>query len=242
MRTLIFTDLHSISPLFLLERAKARGVDRFVSLGDLDRPYILAQLRNFPMEKILVMGNHDERLASGQMVSSEDLDSNPQEYIELWKSNPEQAKFVLESSKIGIKRPGRKRGIRVVERNLDGKLCYVHGALIDDYERLNNHHPFLWGRILEEPPEENARLNFGEMDKLDYWILFRGHDHRRKVFSTAIGKGKHLTIVKEEDPNKENELTLLPERRYIVSVGRLDNGSYALYDDKTRVLKFGTCE
>jgi len=243
MRRLVISDLHGLFPRFLIDRALSKGIEELVCLGDLDDPDVLRHLLEIKMNKILVMGNHDVHLCKELGIESSDLPKDNEYYFDLWRKSPRERQYVLEALKIFTGNPGQTRGIRVVEQVGNKKICYVHGALVDptlENEGEEEFSPYLLGRMLNDWDYSKKRANFIQMMRENFWILFRGHDHMQDVFSIDANDVFQGEI--REEINIDWRIKLSREKRYIINMGRVGNGSYAVFDDSNLEVRFGTCD
>ena len=228
MKTLIISDLHGRNPLPFIADVREEGIERVVALGDYDEPSILESLLDLDMEKIILIGNHDDYFAKGKKVYSPSLRISPSEYVDLWAQALREKKFVLESGKIGKKRAGRKRGMKVVERLEGRKVAYVHGSLgrFDSEETPLDH--LLWGRLKYH--DERKKNNFKVMQRFGYWLLFRGHDHFSEIWSVPYKFPEYRENVKVEQEG-EGKAELREDKRYIMNIGCFGSGDYAILDN-----------
>lgn len=66
--------------------------------------------------------------------------------------------------------------------------------------------------------------------------MFRGHDHKQAVISWTK---KDLFPIRMRDEQLYGGIKFEAGRRYIVSLGKLDNVSYAVYDSSRQSVRFG---
>jgi predicted phosphodiesterase len=236
MTTFIATDYHGKNPLPIIKQLQIKGVNKIASLGDYDDPKILESLINLDIEKRLLIGNHDYHFSIGEKVYSSLLQCPPEHYIDMWLNNQKALKFVLEASKIGVKRAGKKKGKKIVEKIKNKKVAYVHGSL----ERYDSDNPtrdcFLWGRFIRG--KNKAKTTLKEMKRLDYWILFRGHDHFSEVWSLYKKSTPYNGKIKTETANKKRKIKFRKDRRYIVNIGAFKFGTYVLFDEENAEIEF----
>jgi len=219
------SDFHGKSPVQLVERLQNSGVERAVFLGDYDNPQILKEILKLEIDKIVLIGNHDYEFASGDEVYSQLLEMPSHKYPLWWRDCPDEQRFVLGCYKI---RQGRKKGIKVVRGSDNGKIVYVHGALVSKGGFSTPHE--VWARMILD---KSKIANFKEMQRKNYWVLFHGHDHERKVLT--LDKGESAENF--QDLNWRN-FKLDAGKRYIIGIGGFWFGDYALFDDETLNLEF----
>ncbi len=230
MKSVIIADPHDKDPLELVRALLDEdGVERAVFLGDYDNPKMLEEILKLDMEKIVIIGNHDYHMALGHGLNGSNSLVMPfEKYVALWNQHPIQKQFVLDAAKMN---PGDKSGLKVVQRVDGGNIVYVHAALVDD-SLAEGKIPELWGRMVDYDTHFTQRsrlfLNFEEMRRQNFWIMFRGHDHIYGMASLAEGGDSNDVI--EFGGNREHNLR--KDTRYIVSVGDFERGRYALFDDK----------
>ncbi len=236
MATFIATDYHGKNPFPIIKKLQRKGINKIVSLGDYDDPKILELLIDLDIEKRLLVGNHDYHFSRSEKVYSSLLQRPPEHYIEMWLNNPKSLKFVLEAGRIGNKRAGKKKGKKIVERIKDKRVAYVHGSL----GRYDGDDPwrdcFLWGRLIKG--KNRAKDTFKEMKRLDYWILFRGHDHFSEVWSIYKKSNPYKGKIKSVIPKKNKKIKFRKDRRYIVNIGAFKFGTYVLFDEKNAEIEF----
>jgi predicted phosphodiesterase len=221
----------------IIDDAKRAGIERLVCLGDYDEPKVLKQVFDLKMKKIVLIGNHDYHLCRGLNLTSSDL-HNDIDYYDLWEDTPE-AKFVLDASEKQIRKKGLRAGIKIYESINGKRVVYVHGGLYSSFPELNNDlDPYLWARFFHHPHESNLLPNLLKMQKENIDIMFRGHDHKQALI---IGNTRDLSspVMKEGDC-LYNGINFERGKRYIVSLGKFSQGSYAVYDSSNQSVKFGT--
>lgn len=235
MKYLIITDLHGNDPASLIAKEiRQNNIERVVCLGDYDDPSVFRTFRNLPIKKKLVIGNHDYHYVKCYGLTSSTMDDAGRDAFDyfLWWNRKEYAqenKDMLEAIN------GKKKhiGIKLSEKTSDKKrkLAYVHASLLD-LERTNPNVPGnVWFRIFDNPARTIEQ--FEEMKKMNYWILFRGHDPGYRVFT--LGQDKKGKKIEESDVEYRcDELIMLEkDKRHIVSLDAYYYGNYALFDDKS---------
>lgn len=221
MKSLIISDLHGIFYSSMIEDAEKFGIKRLICLGDYDDPQLLRTLRNIDMDKIILPGNHDWALCTGYDFHSQNVE-DCEKVAEEWDKFPEERKYILEAKNTFEERIKEKR------------VCYLHGALAPDSSMENDVTADLWGRIQDD--ELKLAENFKRMNRNGYWILFRGHDHYKNVFSIE----KNFRIHKDELAGGLTKVILGENRKYIVTVGTLQWGNYCVFDSEIPSIRFGT--
>lgn len=213
MLTAIISDLHGFNPKELIAELAKEGVKKVISLGDTDDPEILKYLKELKIPKILIAGNHDYNFVRGTKVFSEMAGFDPDRVLKLWMSFENERRFALTL-------PNSAQST-IRER----KICYLHGALSSDCSE-----PELWGRIKDGYDEA---INFRKMQALNYWVMIRGHDHEPRIISMGLSECPFRVQAREEG----FDTRLRTGRRYIVTVGALVDGYYALLDSKRLKIK-----
>jgi len=228
MKTLFLTDIHNHDKDSCIDSIKdiisKENPKKLVFLGDVDIPEILEEILSLDIEKKVLIGNHDYNWARKDFVCSKLLKFDSQYYQEQWQKNPYARDFVLDNSQEVIPKPKRKKGLKIIEKVNGYKFIYVHGNIIND-DRLS----LIWDRLYDDELK-TGRLSdtFRTMQKRNYDILIRGHDHVSSVFS----------INKRQDPYKHdpvelaNTFELSKENRYIINLGAFFQGVYGLLEDK----------
>jgi len=234
MKSLIVSDLHgSFNPSWIKD-AKEAGIERLVCLGDYDKPNLLKEILKIKMKKIILIGNHDYHLCRGINLTSPELD-NDVDYYDLWEDTPE-AGFINEASRKQIRKNGLRAGIKICEVINGKRVVYVHGGLCSSFFKERNIPEELWTRLLHPPYESDILPNFLRMTKEKIDVMFRGHDHKQAVLSWSK---KDLFPMCMENSHLYEGIKFERGKKYIVSLGKLDNVSYAIYDSFRQSVKFG---
>ena len=97
-----------------------------------------------------------------------------------------------------------------------GGLCFTHSA------------PFTWPAATRRPIAEYLPF----MGVLQNRILFRGHSHYPEVLEIAGDESREIPI------GTERALWLDREKTYIITVGAVENGSFALFDTRAYTIQF----
>jgi len=236
MKSLIVSDLHgSFNPSWIKD-AKEAGIERLVCLGDYDKPEVLRQILNLKIKKIVIIGNHDYHLCRGINLISPELDKNIN-YYDIWEDTPESKLVIDASFGKSVRKKGLRVGIKICESINRKKVVYVHGGLYSSFPEIKNDlDPYLWARLLHHPYESNILPNFLRMTKENIDIMFRGHDHRQAVLSWSK---KDLFPMRMADSHLYEGIKFERGKKYIVSLGKLNNVSYAVYDSSKQGVKFG---
>ena len=230
MKTLLVSDLHGKNPASFIKEKIKEGITKLVCLGDYDYPEILEDILGIDVEKIMCIGNHDYDIVNGIDFYSPLLEDSLEDLRKKWNESRKAKDFVLKTSKIGFKAPGKKKGLKVVERIHGKKVAYVHGTLVDYCSN-----PFVWGRLESNLSEGRLRDNFREMVRKNYWILFRGHDHVAEVDSLGYKENTYRgKIIREKD----EKIKFKKNKRYIVSLNGFFRGNYAIFDNEKKEFQF----
>jgi len=230
MKTLLFTDSHGRDPSNLIDWAvNTEGIEKLVSLGDLDTPSVLraflkkATQHNLPYR--LTIGNHDYHYAVLHWgTGSHDLHYGSDDAITDWDLSLKEKQFIIDANE------GKNScaGLIVPDR----EIVYAHASLRDvPSEEVPEVTEIVWGYLFRSAAKIDA--NFEEMARRDdFRLFFRGHDHQSAIF-TQEGNftrdyfgywGKHKIDI-------ENART-------IVNVGAFLDGEFALYDSTTQEVEF----
>jgi len=258
MVTLIFSDMHRKNPISTIEMlAQEMPVEKVVFLGDYDSADLVRELIEFKLpeaEKIILPGNHDypfmlesQEVGSAKVPLFLEEDFGEKEYgeeVEKWRRCPVLKEFAKRYLK-------RENMFVHVEDSKKRDIVYCHSSLYDSKckERECAHVKYLPYQVRESffsheegiKRENNPiiRNNLLVMKQMGYSIFFRAHDHTQIGWSICkdenpLTAGMHF----HEDPTiRDFELTLEPERRYIVSVGAFIRDSYAIFDEKNFKVK-----
>lgn len=184
MKTLIFTDSHGRAEGVsnLIDWAvKAEGIEKLVSLGDLDTPSVLRTfLQKATQHNLfyrLAIGNHDyhyvvKRRSTG---SREETEHGASEAITVWDISPKERQFILDANE--GKNP--YAGLIVPDR----EIVYAHASLRDvPSEEVPEVTEIVWGYLFRSAAKIDA--NFEEMARRDdFRLFFRGHDHQSAIFT-----------------------------------------------------------
>lgn len=231
MRTLIFTDSHGRDPSNLIGWAvKTEGIEKLVSLGDLDTPDVLrkflqkAAQYNLPYR--LAIGNHEYHYVVKHRGTSshEEAKYSSDDAITDWDMSPKEKQFVLDATQ--GKNP--HAGLIVPDR----EIVYAHASLRDiPSEEVPEVTEIVWGYLFRSAAKIDA--NFEEMARLeDFRLFFRGHDHQSAIFTQEGNFTRdHFGYWGKHKIDIENART-------IVNVGAFLDGEFALYDSTTQEVEF----
>lgn len=232
MKSLIITDMHGKDPIGLVEYHVAKGVERLVCLGDYDIPQVLEKIRKLNMPKILLVGNHDYHHVTYRDIKSKLMRLSREEYEDLWDDYPAEKDFIKEA----IAKNTQDAGIIVTGKAGKRNLVYVHASLLD-WDAEETGLPHIWGRFVDE---SKIVENFRAMQKQNYDIMFKGHDHVSRVLTRAKTDTQENPVVLERgvsfEPNPKVLLGI--NSLHIVSVGAFYQGEYAIFDDKKAEVTF----
>jgi predicted phosphodiesterase len=229
MRTLFLSDFHFSDPIPFIKRKIDEGITKLVCLGDYDNPKILEDILNLDIEKIITIGNHDYNFVKGNLFYSPLLKHPFEYYAKLWEDSGSVRDFVLKASE-KTRKNTEKDGLLVVESLNEKKVACCHGSLVS-YDSI----PLIYGRMKRPLEIGVVRDNFREMQKNDFWILFRGHDHSSEALSLELDVHPYMTELTEE----KTPLHLDAGKRYIISIGGFYQGLYATLDNESLLFNFG---
>ena len=227
MKTFIASDFHGRSPKNLVDTLYSNGkIDNAIFLGDYDEPFVLKDILELEINKIVLVGNHDYDFAHGNEVYSPSLHHSQEKYLLLW-GNSNEGDYIREAAK---NVEGTRNGLRVVRKSGKNRIAYVHGGIINDY---SGGLPLeVWSRLVDTnegfSQEKKVAFTFKEMERSNYNILFRGHDHFSGIFSSDNYGKVESSWGGVLDTNK----------RHIVNIGPFVGGNYALFDEKNEKLEF----
>lgn len=243
MRSLIITDLHHEHPKSSIERAIDAGIEKIVCLGDIETPQILSYLLDLKIKKRIIIGDHEYHHCHGLEIHSGSMTHDCEWYIDLWEDNPRERDFVYKYGSIVNKVPGKIKGIKVVDKIGDKKVCYVHGSLLEKESMHPGLNGIMWGRLLNDYYHEKKVANFGVMEKEGYNILFRGHDHKSSIHSFSIKpeeefKPKNKPEIKSEEALYGQTRSLNSNKLYIVTIGAFEKGYCAVFDEDNLTIEF----
>jgi predicted phosphodiesterase len=238
MKSLIITDLHETHPREVVQKAIKLGIEKIVSLGDIETPDIMKYLLDLKIKKRIIIGDHEYNHTHGLEIHSRSMTHDYEYYQDLWEESPREMNFVRKASKKGITIPGKTNGI-LVEENINGrKVCYVHGSLLREEPLHPGHEGIMWGRILYDNYGERKRMNFKIMKERGYSILFRGHDHHCETLSMNLNDDLEKAKIESEYFEEGTNLKFEKNKLYIVTLGSFENGNCAIFDDSRSYIEF----
>lgn len=248
MKTLLLADIHSRNPFKLINRKINDGIERIISLGDIDNPEIFAEFLSMKIPNLALIGNHDYPFVysfkNGMLHKSINAFDWSEEEIKNrtmeWKKYP----VLREYSRQWLSRlhGNEEQGFQITEKLGNKKIAYLHGLLYSiNFD--NNLPDQIWGSLNDTRGNINRNLlcqNFLEMQEKDYWLLFRGHDHKRDIESIAINENPFISAVWQANltSEKRGRIKLEENRRYMITVGSFSWGDYMVFDSKTQELDF----
>jgi predicted phosphodiesterase len=249
MKTLLLADIHIRNPIPFIEKKLNEGIERVISLGDIDDPKILNDFLSLKYQKIALMGNHEypfiHSFKTGMLHKSIDLIDIPDNALldrySKWHSYPLIKKYALKCMENIW---GNEEGFSLTE-DLDGlKIFYTHGLICPDSWGIN-----LPGRIwaslntLERGMNNNlVNQNLREMQKRNLDIFFRGHDHTRDIQSLGKKENPYVSPVWQHNLSTQanGQITLSNDRRYLITIGAFTWGDYMIFDSKTKELEWNS--
>jgi predicted phosphodiesterase len=240
MRSLIITDLHHKHPQEIVESAMDLGIEKIVCLGDIETPQILDYLLKLKIKKRIIIGDHEYHHSHGMEIFSSSMKHNCEYYWNMWSSTP-AGKFVLEYGSTKNTRPGKTKGIKVVDKIGDKKICYVHGSLLEKEPMHPGMNGIMWGRLLCDYYDEKKISNFRVMQNEGYSILFRGHDHTNSVhtFIEEIHEFKPNKVkIESKEKLYETIIQLDKDRLNMVTVGAFERGNCCIFDEDKWTARF----
>lgn len=231
MKTLLFTDSHGRDPTELIDWAvKAEGIEKLVSLGDLDTPDVLRKfLQKATQHNLsyrLAIGNHDYHYVVKHWGtgSHEEARYSASDAISDWDMSPIEKQFILNANE------GKNPYAGLIVP--DNEIVYAHASLQDvPSDEVSGVTDIVWGYLFKSAAKIDA--NFEEMARRDdFRLFFRGHDHQNNLF-TPEGNftGDYFGYWGKYKIDIENART-------IVTVGAFLDGKFALYDSKTQEVDF----
>lgn len=237
MKSLIITDLHHEHPKDLVERALQVGIEKIVCLGDIETPKILRYLLDLKAEKRIIIGDHEFHHCYAMNIHSQSMRQDCEYYQDLWEDNPQEQDFVKKYGKVINKSLQLKKGSKVLDEANGKNLCYVHGSLIERLKENFLLNGIMWGRMARDYSNEFKIANFEIMKKENIFVLFRGHDHCNEIYSV---NPENITSgnIKIERGLYGQSRVLEPKKIHIVSVGALENGHCAIFNEETFEIKF----
>lgn len=226
MKIFIASDFHGKDPTNLVKTlANKNLIQKAVFLGDYDEVSILKNIWNLEIKKLILIGNHEYEFARKSNKVGFIDGVTKMQYWKMW-GNTQAGNFARNGPK------------RIEEKLFNKKIIYLHGSLVDACESETPSE--IWGRLHDFHQygfthERRIECNFNEMKKNDYWIMFRGHDHKQEIYSTKRDKYLgHYSQIK-----KTSQDTLLnKEDMNIISVGPFEENQYCIFNDETLELKF----
>jgi predicted phosphodiesterase len=239
MKHLVISDIHG-RPLEELEDIFGE-VDSLICLADFDHPRNIEEFmdlqENFEKEDkevIIVPGNHDHAIFYKFPIWSGTLHSNGWDinglHHELHTNYPRAKEFM----KGLLEEDNEERKTHGVETQLFGLPSYiVHAGLsgsLDSCRGCPETWQDLWFRI---EYIHNYGDNFEAMDKKDYALLIRGHDHCR-AYSYQDEQGKTESVFL----SKGGTFDLADGKKHVINPGPWFNGNYLIIDEDARKLEF----
>ncbi len=241
MEVLILTDIHSANPFPLIERKFSAGIEKVVTMLDVDDPRILRKLLEIPQNKAIAIGNHEHAHCVNAFISSEYFKKEGYEYSILWNNTPEK-KLVLGlyqnppviNEKLGIIIEHQFKIHNQSNNSLENKTAaFSHSTINDDCHKCLNERLLLDYEGHYHLNHTNIKNCFEEMRKKNYSILFRGHDHTTHL-AEQNNNGQILTNI----VSNNSKITLNPNKKYIITVGPFIEKEYCIFDDEKLTVSF----
>ncbi len=235
MKTLLISDMHGKSPSeFIEKQIKEDGIHQLACLGDYDTPQVLQEILGINIPKIILVGNHEWHYVHKYPLKGSHMNHNLEEYQKMWSGGkyPKEREFIQTAIR-QIKR-NRKSGTILEDKVAGRKVAFAHASLVNLQTTHSRADDCVWARM-EDPL--NAFLNFNEMGEKNYWIFFRGHDHKHNVLSIAT-KNKRYEVEKNDGIPLNGILPLDEDRSYIATIGAFMQGKYAILDSTKKTLEF----
>jgi predicted phosphodiesterase len=247
MKTLILADIHRKNPFDLINKKRAEGIDRIISIGDIDEPEIIEKLLTLNMPKEILIGNHEYpfiySFRNGILHRSIELFEWTDEEIKVKYEKWHKSKILSDyAKKILSEVKGNDWDYQFFEELGDKRITYLHGLFCSATLDLGLPSP-LWGSLKTSQGRLNGELlnhNFLFMQDQDYWVTFRGHDHKKDLQSIGINENPFMTSTWEHNisTEKKHKVSLDVNRRYIATVGAFTWGDYAILDSQKKTIDF----
>lgn len=247
MKTLILADIHRKNPFDLINKKIEEGIERIISIGDVDEPEILEELLTLNISKEILIGNHEypfiHSFRNGILHRSIELFGWQDEDIKMKYKKWHESKILSDYAKktlAGIR--GNDWDYQFFEQLGDKKIAYIHGLFYSADLDLGLSSP-LWGSLKNSQGRTNGDLlnhNLLFMQDQDYWVTFRGHDHKKDLQSIGINENPFMAGTWEHNisTEKKHKITLDLNRRYIATVGAFTWGDYAIFDSEKKTVDF----
>jgi hypothetical protein len=220
MKTIFIADNHGRSCRALVEREMENGVRKLVSLGDYGTPKVLREILALPIEKKIIIGNHEYHHCIGEFIGQDG-------YRDLWNNDKEMKNFILQNSIVDRK---NNAGFILEDRLAGRDVVYAHASIESGVNAWGYRH--LWDFFEGEKHGEELSRNFKIMEEKDFWLFFRGHEHYPCVWSF---KNKQI---KRDFSCFDAPIILSQDSKYIVTLDLYKNRRYATFDDEKRELEF----
>ncbi len=247
MKTLILADIHSRNPFDLIKKKQEEGIERLISIGDVDEPEILEELLTLKIKKEILIGNHEypfvHSFRTGILHPSIELFGwAPQEVkakYEKWHKSKILSDY---ANKILSQVKNNDWDFQFFDELGDKRITYIHGLFYSATMDLGLPSP-LWGGLKNSQGKFNGDLlnhNFLFMQDQDYWVTFRGHDHKKDLQSIGINENPFMASIWEHNisTEKKHKINLDINRRYIATVGAFTWGDYAILDSEKKTVDF----
>lgn len=224
-------DYHGRSIEELIEKEKPTSKDTILSTGDFDQIKIIKELLELKKELgensvIDVPGNHDHAILNKEPITSGTIEAQDKHYHEMIDElhNDAEAKNYIESL--------MDTKIKEFEiQDLNGIL--VHGGLDGHIQspQITEEIAPLWHRLWDDKHFED---NFDIMDKENYDIMIRGHDHRKDhAYRLKDAYKPTYRSQKLDQPYK-----LDSNYNHIITHGAWYEGEYIAIDEETLEIEF----
>ncbi|MBC5792698.1 MAG: metallophosphoesterase family protein [Nanohaloarchaea archaeon] len=218
-------DYHGRSIEGFIENEQPFEGDLILSTGDFDNVEVIHEILELKQdtEFIDVGANHDHAMLERKPITSGTLEAQEYSFQELAEelNRDDQARRYLQDL---VANPVREFSLG----DMSGVL--VHGGLDGHIQspRTPENVKKLWYRLWDD---EDYRKNFSAMDRNNYDLMVRGHDHRREhVLSPDTFDLEYGTGDKTYDLGQEGF--------HLITHGSWYEGDYAVIDEQEETLEF----
>ncbi|MFT4868200.1 MAG: putative phosphodiesterase [Candidatus Nanohaloarchaea archaeon] len=228
-------DYHGRSIQEFLEKEAPTSDDIVLSTGDFDQTNVIHEFLDLKErigeESVIdVGGNHDNAILEELPITSGTIESQSKHFYEMvdeLHQDPVAKDYLQEI----VNNPIREFEVG----DLNGVL--VHGGLAGHIQSRNiteEMKPF-WYRLWDD---EDFEENFDRMDRKDYDLMIRGHDHR-KDHVMRLKDGYEPTY---RSRNLEESYELEESYRHIFTHGAWYKGEYLVIDEDSLEAEFRSVE
>jgi predicted phosphodiesterase len=254
MKTLLITDVHSKSPIDFIKNQQQKGIERLIFLGDVDEPKILEELISFDINKILLLGNHEYPFLYSyrnlKLHDSMKYFNYSEEKIrgkwKKWNQSDILRSYFEKKPQLFLDNSDNEENLQFKEDTDGKKIIYLHGLLCSPFT-CSSRPATLFGSLKREDGNINDAIlnyNFLEMKEKNYWLMFRGHDHRNDCFSIGLNNSPFVNGVWYQlNPTKKSQKIDLDEnRRYLLSLGAFTHGCFGVFDSREKTIEFDSVD